>query len=88
MSPNIHTPVVNDRCYIHIYRNVIPTFGNRCLSAIGGAKQRSRLAGWVQLSAAAAPGPHGVPPVRPMRTQMMREIYINSGAATVVAFFS
>ena len=40
----------------------IPTFGNRCLSAIGGGKQRSRLAGWVQLSAEAAPGPHGVPP--------------------------
>ena len=38
----------------------IPTFGNRCLSAIGGGKQRPRLAGWVQLSAEAAPGPHGV----------------------------
>ena len=23
MSPNIHTPVVNDRCYIHTYRTVI-----------------------------------------------------------------
>ena len=42
--------------------NTIPTFGYRCLSAIGGRKQRSRLAGWVQLSAEAAPGPHGVPP--------------------------
>ena len=40
----------------------IPTFGNRCLSAIGGGKQRSRLAGWVQLSAETAPGHHGVPP--------------------------
>ena len=35
----------------------IATFGNRCLSAIGGEKQRSRLAGWVQLSAEVAPGP-------------------------------
>ena len=43
-------------------RRQIPTFGNRCLSAIGGGKQRSRLAGWVQLSVEAAPGPHGVPP--------------------------
>ena len=43
----------------------IPTFGNRCLSATGGGKQRSRLAGWVQLSAEAAPGPHGVPPWPP-----------------------
>ena len=41
---------------------IIPTFGNPCLSAIGGGKQRSRLAGWVQPSAEAAPGPHGVPP--------------------------
>ena len=45
--------------------NTIPTFGNRCLSAIGGGKQRSRLAGWVQLSAEAAPGFHGVPPAPP-----------------------
>ena len=45
----------------------IPTFGNRYLSAIGGGKQRSRLAGWVQLSAEAGktPGPHGVPPAPP-----------------------
>ena len=43
----------------------IPTFGNRCLSTIGGGKQRSRLAGWVQLSVEAAPGPHGVPPAPP-----------------------
>ena len=43
----------------------ITTFGNRCLSAIGGEKQRSRLAGWVQLSMEAAPGPHGVPPSPP-----------------------
>ena len=43
----------------------IPTFGNRCLSAIGGEKQRSRLAGLVQLSAEAAPGPIGVPPSPP-----------------------
>ena len=35
---------------------VIPTFGNCCLSAIGGGKQRSCLTGWVQLSAEAAPG--------------------------------
>ena len=40
----------------------IPTFGNRCLSAIGGGKQRSRLAGWVQLSAEATPGPQWVAP--------------------------
>ena len=32
----------------------IPTFGNRCLSAIGGGNQWSRFAGWVQLSAEAA----------------------------------
>ena len=44
---------------------IIPTFLNRCLSAIGGEKQWSRLAGWVQLSAEAAPGPHGVPPTPP-----------------------
>ena len=63
--------------------HTIPTFGNRCLSVIGGGKQWSRLAGWVQLSAEAAPGPHGVPPApmqripeRPMRIKMMREIYI------------
>ena len=43
----------------------IPTFGNRCLSAIGGGKQRSHLAGWVQLSAEVAPAPHGVPPRHP-----------------------
>ena len=42
------------------FSNLIPTFGNRCLSVIGGGKQRSRLAGWVQLSAEAAPSPHGV----------------------------
>ena len=35
----------------------IPTFGNGCLSAIGGGKQRSRFDGWAQLSAEAAPGP-------------------------------
>ena len=39
--------------------SLIPTFGNRCLSAIGGGKQRSRLAGWVQLSTEAAPCPTG-----------------------------
>ena len=62
---------------------IIPTFGNRCLSAIGGGKQWSRLAGWVQLSAEAAAGPHGVPPApmqripeRPMRIKMIREIYM------------
>ena len=49
-----------------------PTFGNRCLSAIGGGKQRSRLAGWVQLSAEAAPGPHGVPPAPPGRWEPYR----------------
>ena len=32
----------------------IRTFGNRCLSAIGGGNQWSRFAGWVQLSAEAA----------------------------------
>ena len=37
--------------------HTIPTFGNRYLSAIGGGKQRSRLAGWVQLSAVAAQDP-------------------------------
>ena len=40
---------------IYIFIKLIPTFGNRCLSAIGGGKQRSRLAGWVQLTAEAAP---------------------------------
>ena len=35
----------------------ILTFGNRYLSVIEGGKQRSRLAGWVQLSAEAAHGP-------------------------------
>ena len=43
----------------------IPTFGNHCLSMIGGGKQQSHLVGWVQLSAEAAPGPHGVPPAPP-----------------------
>ena len=53
------------RC-IFLNENVwIPTFGNRCLSAIGGGKQWSRLAGWVQLSAEAASGPHGEPPSPP-----------------------
>ena len=52
--------------------HVIPTFGNRCLSAIGGGKQRSRLAGWVQLSAEATPGPHGVPPVPPCAENLGR----------------
>ena len=32
----------------------IRTFGNRCLSAIGGGNRWSRFAGWVQLSAEAA----------------------------------
>ena len=32
----------------------IRTFGNRCLSAIGGENRWSRFAGWVQLSAEAA----------------------------------
>ena len=36
----------------------IPTLSNRILSAIGGGKPRSCLAGWVQLSVEAAPGPH------------------------------
>ena len=43
--------------YGFIIVNVIPTFGNRCLSAIGGGKQWSRPAGWMQLSAEAAHGP-------------------------------
>ena len=43
----------------------IPTFGNRCLSTIGGGKQRSHLAGSEQRSAEAAPGPHRVPPAPP-----------------------
>ena len=34
--------------------NIIRTFGNRCLSAIGGGNRWSRFAGWVQLSAEAA----------------------------------
>ena len=38
---------------------LIPTFGNRCLSAIGGGKQRSHLVGWVQLSAEVVTGPTG-----------------------------
>ena len=58
---------------MHWHYYPIPTFGNCCLSAIGGGKQRSRLAGWVQLSAEAAPGPHGVPPAPPCAE--------NSGAA-------
>ena len=41
----------------------ILTFVNNLLSAIGGEKQWSRLAGWVQLSAEMGPAPHGVPPV-------------------------
>ena len=68
------------RCPIFSYRTIqeadvwfntclqhrrIPTFDNGCLSAIGGGKQRPRLAGWVQLSGVAAPGPHGVPPWPP-----------------------
>ena len=39
----------------------IPTFGNCCLSTIGGGKQQSCLAGWVYLSAEAAPGPKEYP---------------------------
>ena len=57
----------------NLQKDSVPTFGNHCLSAIGGRKQRSRLAGWVQLSAEAAPGPHGVPPAPPCAE--------NSGAA-------
>ena len=34
---------------------IIPTFGKRCLSAIGGGKPRSRLAGLMQLSVETAP---------------------------------
>ena len=45
--------------------STIPTFGNPCLSLIGGEKQQSRLARWVQLSVEVAPGPHGVPPAPP-----------------------
>ena len=55
------------------HNDLIPTFGNRCLSAIGGGKQRSRFAGWVQLSAEAAPGRNWVPPAPPCAE--------NSGAA-------
>ena len=51
--------------YVKQWGLIIPTFGNRCLSAIGGGKQRSRLTEWVQLSAEAAPGPHGEPPAPP-----------------------
>ena len=57
-----HKSSSNEQNYFIFYENV--NFGNRCLSAIGGGKQRSRLAGWMQLSAEAtppAPGPHGVP---------------------------
>ena len=43
----------------------ILTFGNRCLSTIAGERQRSRLAGWAQLSVEAALGPHRVPPSPP-----------------------
>ena len=54
--------VTDVKSQLNCFRTVtpvrIPTFGNRCLSAIGGGKQRSRLTGWVQLSAEAAPGPH------------------------------
>ena len=35
-------------------KGAIRTFGNRCLSAIGGGNRWSRFAGWVQLSAEAA----------------------------------
>ena len=38
----------------NITRIPIRTFGNRCLSAIGGANRWSRFAEWVQLSAEAA----------------------------------
>ena len=74
----------------------IPTFGNRHLSTIGGGKQQSRLAGWVHVSAEAAPGPQGLPPAPPCAENpgaadeniyIMREIYINSGAATTLHFF-
>ena len=58
--------------WTNIVTKLIPTFGNRCLSAIGGGKQWSRLVGWVQLSAEAAPGPW-VPPAPPCLE--------NSGAA-------
>ena len=51
--------------WIVLTQSTIPTFGNRCLAAIGGGKQWSSLAGWVQLSAEAAPGPRGVPPAPP-----------------------
>ena len=34
-------------------QSLIRTFGNRCLSAIGGGNRWSRLVGWVQLSAEA-----------------------------------
>ena len=61
----------SDACRQH-WRLPIPTFGNRCLSAIGGGKQWSRLAGWVRLSAEAAPGPHGAPPAPPGRWEPYR----------------
>ena len=47
------------------YVRPIPTFSNRCLSAFGGAKQRSRMNGWVELSREAAPGRPWVPPAPP-----------------------
>ena len=81
-------------------RNIfcIPTFGNRCLSAIGGGKQQSRMAGWVQLSVEAAPGPW--PPRSTASATMCREFWSgrcehrrwcgkftkNSGAATTLHF--
>ena len=51
----------------------IPTFGNRYLSAIGGGKQRSRLAGWVQLSAEAAQDPW--PPWSTVSATLCRELW-------------
>ena len=54
-------------------RYSIPTFGNRYLSAIGGGKQRSRLAGWVQLSAEAADDPW--PPRSTVSATLYRELW-------------
>ena len=72
----------------------ILTFGNRSLSAIGGGKQLSRLAGWGNFQRKRFPGPLGVPPAppctrvpeRPMRTWTILEMYINIGAAATLYF--
>ena len=69
--------------------SLIRTFGNRCLSAIGGVNRWSPFAGWVQLSAEAAWPPRSTASATlcaqatmRLMIMIMQEIYINSDPVT------